>query len=394
MWAYQFLTILLIFSLPYFPKQFVAAHSQSFIVFFIVFFTICLLPISFRALTDDIKRKFTPTFLFLVFLIPFTLSTIFSIDKQQSVIQLLLFFSYFVIFTSIPVIFRSLRSKELLVTCYLLLVTGLSFISLYNTLIRHYVNRVNVSFLWVYYGHNHLSALLVFAIPLTLYFLKRYWLKKQIRILALVVCCFLIVNLLFSFSIGAMISLAISFLIGLLLFGKTISSKKFPVKKVFFIVFLIITFLSVSSLYFFSETKGIKKLKLQKDPIAYAETRFIYWQAAYNNFLKHPLTGTGPDTFHIINKQTPPFSYYVHNFFIQMLTDTGIFGFLTSITLIVSVLWQAARRSLEIGNFLYVVLFIGILSSTFLAMTDVDWHLPTVFLFFWIFAGLLRKHVN
>ena len=165
MWWYQILTILIIFSLPFFPKQFIAAHILSPIPFFIVFFSICLLPIFFRALIDDIKRKFIPTLCFFVFLIPLIIATIFSIDREQSDVQLYLFLSYFVIFVSSRVIFPTLKSKELLVNCFLLTVTCLSLISLYNTLIRHYVSRENISFLWVSYGHNHLSALLIFAIP-------------------------------------------------------------------------------------------------------------------------------------------------------------------------------------------------------------------------------------
>jgi O-antigen ligase len=194
-----------------------------------------------------------------------------------------------------------------------------------------------------------------------------------------------------------MISLAISFLIALLLFGKTISHKKFPFKKVYFMIFLIIALFGISSFYLFSQTKGIKQLKLWKDPVAYAGARFIYWQAAYDNFLKNPLAGTGLDTFGEAltkygNIGKAAHTRYAHNFFIQMLSDAGVFGFLTSIVLIISILWQAARRASETRNFLYVAIFTGLLSSTFLAMIDFDWHVPTVFLFFWTFASISTRY--
>lgn len=387
MWVYQLLTILLIFSLPFFPKQYVEASLQSLIAIFIVLFSICLLPIFFRALLDDIKRKFIPTFCFLVFLIPLTIATIFSIDREQSIFQLRLFLSYFVIFVSSRVIFPNLRSKDLLAGLYLLLVSCLSFISLYNTLVRHLVNREETSFLWIYYGHNHLSSLLIFAIPLCLYFLFIHWKDSKVLPLILATFSLFVISLLFTFSIGAMISLALSLSFAVLFFWKTL-----PLKKVYFIVFFIVAFLGISSLYLFSTNKGIKTINLRKNPYTNVSHRFIYWQRAFDNFVNRPLTGSGLDTFHIANSQTPPFSRYTHNFFIQMLTDSGIFGFLGSLALIGAVFWHGyntIKTTLSKRKRLfYLSLFVGVLASTMFATIDIDWHLPTVFLFFWIFASL------
>lgn len=389
MQGYQLLTILLIFSLPFFPKQLVDTRIPS----LIAIFSICLLPIFFRVLRDDIKRKFIPTLCFLVFLITLTITTIFSIDKQQSVIQLFLFFSYFIIFTTIHVIFRSLRSKELFVNCYLLIVTLLSFISLYNTLIRHYVNRQNVSFLWVYYGHNHLSALLIFAIPLCMYVLAFHWKESPIRFALFAIFFVLLVGLLFTFSIGAMFAFALSLLVVWFIFNKTL-----PLKKSFLIVFSIIILFALSSLYAFSMHKGIKDLNLRKDPYRNVSVRLTYWQKAFDNFAQRPITGSGLDTFQIVNRKSKRFIRYTHNFFIQILTDAGIFGFVASIALIGTLLWQGYQNvktvSAKREHFFYLSLFVAVLSSTLLATIDVDWHLPTVSIFFWIFASLLRKHVN
>lgn len=396
---YQSLTILLIFSIPFIPEQFVAVPIKVLIVIYSIF----LLPIFYKAFFFDIKRKFVPTIFFLAFLFVTGITTIFSIDKEKSIAQFLIFLCFFIIFVSIRVIFRSLRSKELLVSCYMFLVSCLSLISLYNTLIRHYVSKESLSFLWIYFGHNHLSSLLVFAIPLALYFLKTYWAKKHIRLLLIVNCLLLIVSLLFTFSIGSMFALGLSFLIVFFLFAKYIYSKDFPVKKMYFIVFLIIAILGISSFYLFSETKGIKSIKLWKNPSMHAQARFVYWRTAYDNFLKNPLTGTGLETFNealgkLDNIGKTAYTTHTHNFFIQMLTDTGIFGFLTSITLVGSILRQGYLRikniSINRESFFFISLYVGILSSTLNSLVDLDWHAPTVFLFFWIFAGLFRKNVN
>lgn len=393
---YQLLTLLLIFTLPFFPNQFVDARTQQslpLIAFFILLLCISLLPIFFRAFLHDVKRKFIPTIFFLVFLIPLTIATIFSIDKQQSVLQLLLFFSYFVIFVSIPAVFQSFRSKELFTACYLLLTACLSFISLYNTLIRHYVNRQNLSFLWIYFGHNHLSTLLIFAIPLCLYALSIYWEKSRLRLIFLAIIFILLASLLFTFSIGSMFVLALSFLVIWLMFNKTL-----PLKKSFLMVFAVLTLFALGSFSFFSIHKGLKTLNLRKDPNHNVSVRLIYWQKAFDNFIQRPLTGTGPDTFSKINITTRPFSWYTHNFFIQMLTDSGIFGFLASILLIGAVLWRGYQIiktvSTKREQLFYLSIFIGLVSSTLMAMADFEWQLPTAFLFFWIFAGFLRNYAN
>ncbi|OGH39590.1 MAG: hypothetical protein A3B41_03740 [Candidatus Levybacteria bacterium RIFCSPLOWO2_01_FULL_37_26] len=389
MLGYQLLTILLILLLPLIPKQF----ADDRIRLLIILFGICLLPVFFTALLADIKRKFILTICFILFLIPLAISTIFSIDNQQSIIQLRLYLSYFVIFASSGIIFPNLRSKEIFVACYLLIVSSLSFFSLYNTLIRHYVNRENISFLWIYYGHNHLSSLLILAIPFCVYALLTYWEDKKIRLTVFVISCLLFISLLFTFSIGAMIALAVSFFIVLVIVRKTL-----PHKKVFIVAFLIIAFLGISSLYLFSLNKGIKTFDLRKNPYKNVSSRFVYWQKAFDNFGETPLTGSGLDTFYKVNIETRPYSRYAHNFFIQMLSDTGIFGFLTTITLIGAVLWNAyntIKTTLDKRKRLfYLSLFVCLLSSTLLAAIDVDWHLPTVFLIFWVLAGFLKNYAK
>ena len=390
--GYQLLTALFLFSLLFFTEQF----ENTAMKVLILLFSIILLPVFFNAFADDLRRKFLPTILFVAFLAVTTVTTLYSIDYEKSIIQLLLFYSYFIFFVSIRSVFPFLKDKEHFIFYFLVVTSILSLISLYNTFINHYVSRHELSFLWIYFGHNHLSALLLFAIPLSLYFLKIYWL----RIVPVTGLSLLIISLMFTFSIGALIALAISLLTTLILFGRIIYTSQFPFRKVFMAVFLMIALLGMLSLSMFSENRRIKTLKLVKNPLAHTQSRLIYWQAAYDNFLSNPLKGSGLDTFHeVLNNSGSAIGKVrdttnVHNFFLQMLSDSGIFGFIISLALITSVLWMSAKMAFKSGNFLYATLFSGLLASTLFSMIDLDWHVPLVFPFFWVFAGLSTNYAK
>ncbi|EKD65562.1 MAG: hypothetical protein ACD_50C00051G0005 [uncultured bacterium] len=395
MWFYQVLTVLLISSIPFFEKQFVYYDNPPLVVTTIQFFSIILLPIFIKLLFLDIKSRFAPTFFFIALLIPLAISTIYSINVTHSGIILSLFASYFVIFVSTKTIFSTFRSKEILVLTFILISSILSAISLYNTLILQEINKDHVNFFGIFYGHNHLSALLVFSIPLSLYFLKSYWNNKRIRILSIIICTLLIISLLFTLSIGAMLSLGISFVLGSFLFGKNLIPK-----KVFYGMFIFLTFFALLTLLYFSQSKGIDSLDFKKNPLIHASHRLIFWQRAYDNFLEKPLTGHGLDTYGLVkvNDQTPPHSSNAHNFFVQTLSDAGIFGFFAVIMLVASIFkkgYDITKKNLSKKKSLFFIsLFIAILSSVLFAAIDFDWYLPTVSIYFWVFAGFLTSYVK
>ena len=88
-----------------------------------------------------------------------------------------------------------------------------------------------------------------------------------------------------------------------------------------------------------------------------SQTRLIAWEIAWKGFLERPLTGWGLDAFHILfnlkyNPRSLEFGVYetwfdrAHNTVLDVLSMTGIFGFITFVaifvTLFVSV-WRARK---------------------------------------------------
>lgn len=370
---FQYLTIFFIALLFFIPLQ--VDIRINYIIYAFAFF---LLPIFVKNLREDIKSGEKITLFFILFLISNAISTIFAQDQERSILQLFLYQSYFVIFVSIRSIFQTEKAKELLVTSYLLLVTILSLISLYNTLILKYVNRhaEGVSFMWNYFGHNHISSLLIFAIPLSIYLLKKYWKDRIWKTGLLVTGCLLLVTLFFSFSLGSMICLAVSSVLVL--------ARKRSILIMVSIVILLAIFLMGS--LFLNRDFGLNKL-----PISSIEGRISYWKKGILNFQKNPVFGIGLVSNKVKDVEDGKIvirNYAAHSFIIQRLSDGGLLGLVTSLILIGAVLFKGFK--LAFRNNLSLALCIGLLASSLNTLVDFDWQIASVFLIFWIFAGVLN----
>lgn len=74
------------------------------------------------------------------------------------------------------------------------------------------------------------------------------------------------------------------------------------------------------------------------------EMRIVYWGVAWDNFLHHPVTGTGYHTFH--HKEVNPYGKDTHNLYIRTLTEGGVIGAIMLLGVLLSIL-RAARRELS-----------------------------------------------
>lgn len=357
-----------------------------------------LLPVFIKNLWRDILSKNLITIIFILFLIVSAVSIIFSINQQKSITELLLFVAYFIFFTSIKSIFSTYSSKQFLAFLLITSAIILSLISLFNTLILHYVNREieGASFMWIYYGHNHLSAILVFAIPLALYFLWLNWKKVNFRIIILFILGILLLAMFFTLARGSILALFVALFTGSFLLPVH-TMKRTLIAYFTGIVFII--FVLPFGMKSIAQNPARQKVRVN---IARQADRLLYWNQAVTNFTLYPLWGTGLDSFGEISQNSRFLqkkflrSNFVHNFFLQMLSDAGIFGFLTSVGLIGLVLWQAGKK---ISSKFYVKLheqmfflafYGGIFASALNTLVDYDWQIPTVFLIFWIWSGFFK----
>jgi len=197
-------------------------------------------------------------------------------------------------------------------------------------------------------------------------------------------CVFLVLTLLATLGRASVISLAVACMISLLVFART-SWKILGT----LIVVTAITAIGVWQI----DTHAKKSLTIDN-------SRASYWQETVTSAWTNTKTihlGTGLNTFALsptsVIKQDA--TNYAHSFFFQMLSDTGIYGFILSLVLVGSVIWQSVRTTMHIKDkqqkLLYICFFTGILASVLNSLVDFDWQLPLVFLVFCTTAGILSK---
>lgn len=355
------------------------------VVYGLAALALILLPFTFKQIKQDFKEKRIITLAYLLFLLSAYFSTAFSSKPDQSRLQLLVFLSSFVIFHAGRVFYPIFIQKEKLAIAIVAITSVLSLISLYNTVIMNLVNRqkIGVSFLWVYFGHNHLSSLLIFSLPLIFYFLSTYSTHKKYRPILIFVAALNSIAFIFSFARASLICLAAAILVGGFLL------KLIPVKKMF--LSLVIVVLTVGLITATANTA--KWFKVKKYDLN--NTRIVYWQKAWENFQQSPLIGKGLNTFSLNKRdypQKPLSTIFAHNFFIQMLSDAGILGFLSSLFLIKAALITSFQKvkslSLQKERLLLTMFWIGLLASTLNALIDFDWQIPAVFFIFWLIAAM------
>lgn len=73
------------------------------------------------------------------------------------------------------------------------------------------------------------------------------------------------------------------------------------------------------------------------------ESRFQFWQTAWDNFVHHPVTGTGYHSFH--HPEISPQSKDTHSLYMRALTEGGILGATCLLGLLLAIL-RTARREL------------------------------------------------
>lgn len=222
--------------------------------------------------------------------------------------------------------------------------------------------------------YNELGAYLVIILSLAF---AQFMLAKQkiTKVSFCALAAILTAGLLMTFSRGAWLGAGVAFILMMLTLRK-------------FKILLAITFII---LLIFSVSPDIRERFLFTFQKGGDATRLMLWRGAWSMIKEGPFLGKGLGTFMTyLPKYTPQeTTQYAHNSFLQIWAEVGVFGLLSFLLLVTTVLRKALRSISANRNFMLVGAFCGICG--FLAHSFFDSQLYSLHLsiLFWFTLGLL-----
>lgn len=209
---------------------------------------------------------------------------------------------------------------------------------------------------------NITSASIAFKIPFL--YLLFYNLKNKILkgiLLLITTLAFFNLILLSSRAIIVSFSLCVLFYILITLF-EIIRSKTLIKKHIFnFTYFIIPIFFSIGVSYYTLNDSSLKvdnRISTINKNDESSNTRIRYYKKGIQYFFQHPIVGAGIGNWQIIsieldseNIESYIVPYVAHNDFIEVLTETGLFGGLFYVLFICSTLYFLISKYLSENNF-------------------------------------------
>lgn len=319
-----------------------------------LFLTLVILCVLFRQKLRS-GMLFSERLVIGLFILSFVISAVFSMVPETS----LLYLWYPLIAGAIMYASSTIRFSQqhlvLVVTVAMVLVTATFAFTFFSLLFRYEVTTLYY-FLFLPHRANFLLDELresgkyvslgpyIMLLPLTLTFLierRATWARKALAMLMYVMS---VLTAVLSNNRIDVLVVAIQTLIVLWLIPRRLA-------VILLLLIIPVTQLGLTTTekYFgFNLEERILRPQKVRD-IETVEMRLVYWQNALRNFRLHPLVGTGPNTYNDVT-DFPLRRYYdegvkqytvrqdigigVHNIFIERLSDTGLFGFLTFVVLL------------------------------------------------------------
>ncbi|HLF87259.1 MAG TPA: O-antigen ligase family protein [Nitrospiria bacterium] len=124
--------------------------------------------------------------------------------------------------------------------------------------------------------------------------------------------------------------------------------------------------------------------------------RFEYWRMAVRIIADHPLIGTGLGGYAAMAQEYQTgsvYSRYVHNNYLQVFAELGVFGFITYVWLVLNPILRGFSiirkdRSKQHKVFFLMAAIGGFLFHT---LIDFDWDVPAIQMTFFLLSGIITK---
>jgi O-antigen ligase len=285
--------------------------------------------------------------------------------------------------------FKNIKDKKMLKFLTVILLFGILGADYYfYTNIKwmelwHFSERLRnmMSGLFVYLGANHYGAFFAHFIFIAIgLFLFDKSPKRKFALLGII--AFTGYCLIHTYSRGAYIALVA----GLLFIGL--------IKERWILLLLIIFFIFWRSLVPISVVERIDMTKNDYGELeASAEIRIALWQDAIAKFKDSPLIGNGFNTFQVSYKGQVWRD--THNYYLKMLTELGVLGFIAFIYFLISALALALRLYRKTTDYFFKGLSLGFATCVIAVATTNffgdRWTFLSLGSYFWVFLGIITR---
>lgn len=322
--------------------------------------------------------------LWIIMLIVFTISLFKSLSFNRSYFEYLRYIAYFLIFISVR---NSTNSTKIFKYFFVPMVVINSLI-LAILAVVYFVPDLNLkplhtmTLFYPQFGHNHLADILVFAIPISISQFMVFSHKVK-KIFWFIISAGFTFFLIYSAGRAAALSLTLALFIYIFFVDKNKGWYGWGLIFGIISIFLLSLIFYISNFYgpVHSDFAIVRKLYR---PFA-ADFHLANDYQAIIAWRNNPIFGTGLNTFRILAKKIPPVNidWYTHNQYLELLAETGIMGFLVFMSIILVILKQSFRKSVNLS--ISIPLFAGIIQSLF----DYQWHFISIYLLFWIGCALV-----
>lgn len=199
----------------------------------------------------------------------------------------------------------------------------------------HYSDDLRISGTFMDLGANEMGAFTLMMALVTFACLLTTWAHKKWRFLFGFMFVISVMCLVYSYSRGGYLA----FLLGFIIIFKGFKNRKKLIAPLLFTVLLFIFNMPESVQERFS---SINASEGERDESA--QSRFVFWAIAFDKFLERPIAGYGYHT--VQDKRINPHEMDTHNYYVKMLVERGVIGFITFIALLLS-FRSLIKRNLE-----------------------------------------------
>ncbi|MBL7058802.1 O-antigen ligase family protein [Patescibacteria group bacterium] len=267
-----------------------------------------------------------------------------------------------------------------------LVASGLSIAGIYIFLTGSY-SRLTSLFYWP----NPFATYLMLALPFSY-----FWYKKDISYLKLRSAPLLISILTALFLTGSRGAFVSFLIVGLFLFIREFNYLKENIKPLLSVIILSILFIS-SIIYIKNSSESFLSRELLEGESLDVSSgiRLSYYKAGLSIFSNYPLFGSGLGTFSQIyhQYQSSPVNSgkYVHNWYLEVLLESGVFVFFSLFIFLFLILFSALKYLKSDRVF---IVFISVLSYLIHNLVDIGSHYIANNIIFWFNLGLLLSLIS